>query len=119
MVRWVRPPRRDALPEVRAQRRAVSETRYHPYVFGRMQNGVGLCENCDEVEANRMHRLHRPSFGHDTAEELREKLRKLRRLAVAVHDASCDLQSVAYYDAVAALQCAAIDAVDGPPGGDA
>jgi hypothetical protein len=97
----------------------MSETRYHAYVFGRFLNGVGLCEDCDEVEANRMHRLHPRSFGQDTAEELREKLRKLRRLAVAVHDAICDLQSVAYYDAVAALQCAAIDAVDGPPGVDA
>jgi hypothetical protein len=37
----------------------MSETRYHVYVFGRILNGVGLCEDCDEVEANRMHRLHR------------------------------------------------------------
>jgi len=33
----------------------MSETRYHAYVFGRMLNGVGLCEECDEVKANGMH----------------------------------------------------------------
>jgi hypothetical protein len=51
----------------------VTETRYHAYVFGRMLNGVGLCEDCDEVEANRMHRLHRPPVS-DSSETLAREL---------------------------------------------